>query len=98
MSFGAGMATGMGAGMGAGIAVGIGSGQENARRKILDYAESHEITVRDKAGQLIPWDEFLHEAVRCGAANSRATRVVAILLGLTLCMVATTLLIWILLS
>ena len=94
MSFGAGMAAGMGAGMGAGIAVGIGSGQETARKKIREYARTHEITVHDKAGKPILWDDFLHDATQCGHAGSAKAWLIAILVGLTLFAVAATLFLW----
>jgi hypothetical protein len=94
MNFGAGMAAGMGAGMGAGIAVGIGSGQETARKKIREYARVHEITLHDKAGKPILWDDFLHEATGCGPAGGTKAWVLAILLGLTLFAVAAALFLW----
>ena len=96
MSFGAGMSAGMAAGMGAGIAVGVASGRENARRMIQAYSELHDITVRDKAGKPIPWDEFLSDAIRCPSSSSSRYWILASLLGLTLLGVAGTLLIWLL--
>ncbi len=90
MSFGAGMAVGIGTG----IAVGISSGQEQARKKIRQYSETHEITVRDKAGKPIPWDEFLTDATACHNTSNSTIWIAVGVVGLTALALGGAVLLW----
>ena len=93
---GIGMGAGMGAGMGSGIAIGIASGQENARKKIQQYSEMHEMTVCDKAGKPVPWDQFLQEALSCRTSSSAVGWIIALVVGVLLAAVAGGLVLWML--
>lgn len=72
------MAVGIPIGFGAGIAVGIASGRQSARDHLRDYAEREQITILDSAGQTIPVEAFLDQALRQDLGTNKKWVVIAL--------------------
>ena len=86
MTFAVGMAAGFGAGFGSGIATGIASGEKRVRdeieQKLRDLSASHDITIRDRQGRPVPFEEFAAEILRKKEVIDKKTGVaIAIIVG-----------------
>jgi hypothetical protein len=90
MTFAVGMAAGFGAGfgagMGSGIATGIASGEKRARdeieRKLRDLSENFDITVRDRRGRPVPFEDLATEILEKKEVPDKKTGlVVAVVIG-----------------
>ncbi len=71
---------GFAAGIGAGIATGTATGVGKARSAIRDYCESRGITLTDSAGNELPIDDVLNEALpasQCGKSKTCALLIAA---------------------